>query len=117
MIYLSKKDKENICQKLEKATRFKLLNGYKNKEGREVHSVEYVKIINNLDEEKSDGKKIVITDVYITSRVWVKYPNESTGNYDISFRNIKPIEFIFDEETDEFNIINQGEIFFDNTQF
>lgn len=118
MIYLSNNDKERINENLKDAIKNSLLKNFKNRNGREIDSIEYINILKyEIDGENSNRNKLIIHNIFATARIWVKFVEDSTSSDNIQLRNSKPIEFIYDEEIQGFKIVDQEIIFFDNTTF
>lgn len=115
---MRKKDIKKITEDLEQLIKVELLNNFKNRKGYVVDSVEFVNIMNfETDDENEDRDKIIVTIVYAESRVWVKFVEDSKSSDNITLRNNKPIEFIYKNETDEFEISTKDVIFFINSPY
>lgn len=118
MIYLDEKDKQKISDDLKEILKSKLLDNFMNRKGKIVDSIDYINILKcDIDSEKSNRKKIVFATILIIARVWVKSTENSTSSDNIELRNSKPIEFIYDDLTDELKLSDNEIIFFDNSRY
>ncbi len=115
---MTKKEEEKILLDLKALLKNRLIEGFKNKKGKSVDSVEYIEISNlMIDEDNDDRNKIIVTNVEALARVWVLFSPDAKSNDDIQLRNQKHIEFIYDNEIDNFKIDEKTAIFFDNTVY
>lgn len=110
---MRKKDSEKIINDLREVIKGKLLDNYKNQNGRVIDSVETLNILGfEIDEENEDRDKIIVTKVIVATRVWVKFVENSRSSDNIQLRNNKPVEFVYNKETDEFEIVANDVVFY-----
>lgn len=110
---MRKKDSAKIVNDLIEVIKGKLLDNYKNQNGRVIDSVETLNILSlEIDEENEDRDKIIVTKVIATARVWVKFIENSRSSDNIQLRNNKSVEFIYNKETDEFEMGANDVVFY-----
>ncbi|KAF2081703.1 hypothetical protein [Flavobacterium sharifuzzamanii] len=110
---MRKKDSEKIVNDLREVIKGKLLDNYKNQNGRLIDSVETLNILAfEIDEENEDRDKIIVTKIIATARVWVKFVEDSRSSDNIQLRNNKSVEFIYNKEADEFEMVPNDVVFY-----
>ncbi|MEN9906959.1 MAG: hypothetical protein RLZZ540_100 [Bacteroidota bacterium] len=115
---MRKKDSEKIFKELKETVKAKLLNNFKNRDGHIIDTVESINIQNfETDEKNEDRDKIIVTNVNITSRVFVKFVEDSRSSDNLQLGSNKSIEFVYNKETDEFDIIANDVVFYINSSY
>ncbi|WP_291274424.1 hypothetical protein [Flavobacterium sp.] len=110
---MRKKDSDKIVEDLRKVIKGKLLDNFKSQNGRVIDSVESLNIIGvETDNNNEDRDKIIVTKVIAASRVWTKFVEDSKSSDNLQLRNNKPIEFVYNKETDEFEIVKNDVVFY-----
>lgn len=115
---MRKKDSEKIVEDLREVITGKLLDNFRSQNGRVIDSVETLSIISvETDEKNEDRDKIIVVKVIAAARVWTKFVENSKSSDNLQFRNNKPIEFIYNKETDEFEIVENDVVFYLNSLY
>lgn len=110
---MRKKDSEKITEELRELIKGKLLDNFKSQNGRVIDSVETLNILNvEIDNENENRDKIIVTKVIAAARVWTKFIEESKSSDNLQLRNNKSIEFIYNKETDEFEIVENDVVIY-----
>ena len=113
---LRQKGQEKIVSDLINLVKNTLQEGYKNRKGQRVEKVEKINILEyKIDEENDDRDKVIITKVQSVARVIVRFGHDATTNDEISLRNDKVIEFVYNKEIDNFEIQNDSSEFYNNS--
>lgn len=114
---IRQKDREKIVSELTNIVKNILHEGYENRKGQTVEKLQNVKILEfKIDEENDDRDKIIITKVQAVARVIVGFGYGAMTNDNISLRNDKIIEFVYDKEIDSFRIQNDSSEFYNNSE-
>jgi len=112
MPFTTKKEEENIKQKIRDLIERKLLDGFTDKQERPVIKVDSINLINyDINEEESDRDKLIIQNIYSAPHIWVS--NDLSGgmsNDNFEIRTQYPLEFIYDEEQKEYIIRDYDEV-------
>jgi flagellar biosynthesis regulator FlaF len=115
---MRKKDSEKIVNNLIQFIKEKLLDNFKNQNGRVIDSVETLNILDfEIDDENEDRDKIIVTKVIAAARVWVKFVEDSKSSDNIQLRNNKIVEFVYNKETDEFEMVANDVVFYINSLY
>jgi hypothetical protein len=70
------------------------------------------KLLSNFKYQKNEDRdKIIIKNIIVEARVWVKLIEDSRSTSNMQLQNNDPIEFIFNKETDEFEIVKNNVVF------
>lgn len=110
---MRKKDSEKIVSDLIEVITGKLLDNYKNQNGLVIDSVETLNILDfEIDKENEDRDKIIVTKIIASARVWVKFTEGSRSSDNIHLYNNKSVEFVYNKETDEFEMVASDVAFY-----
>lgn len=112
------KDNEKILSDLKKLITKKLLSDKKIGRGRPINSIESVDIVDFImDNDEEDRDKIIVKDVHAFVRIHVEFIENSFSSQNLQVRSNKEIEFIYDKETDNYEIVENDVTFFNNSLF
>lgn len=106
-----KKELELIKNPIYALMQKKLLIGFKDRRGRELHSLENLSIYNiEIDEEKSSLKETVyVSSVLAQARIWLNIPDgRANDNVELALSREVVLEYNFGAK--EYVIINEDEI-------
>lgn len=113
MAYLNKKDEEVLFTEIQNEIKKKLLNSFKNQQGKLVEELETVNVYElEIDEEKSDRDTILIPTIIAAARVWVRFHPDGKSNDSLNLRNDKVIVFKYDDDLKQYKFSNADEVNF-----
>lgn len=71
-----------------------------------------------LDEDNEERDKIIITEIYADTRLFIRFmDDDSISSENTQVKNNKPIEFLYNHDTDEYDIVISDVIFYENKLF
>ena len=88
-----------------------LQNGFKNRQGRELHSIDSLNVVNiEIDEDKSSLKEVVyVNSILAYARIWVHFHDgRASDNIQLSLSSEVVLEYDFGAK--EYIIANEDEI-------
>lgn len=113
MAYLNKKDEEVLFIQIQHEIKKKLLNSFRNQQGKLVEDVETVNVYGlEIDEEQSDRDTILIPTINAAVRVWVRFHPDGKSNDSFNLRNDKVIIFKYDDDLKQYKFSNADEVNF-----
>lgn len=106
-----KKEIELLSNPISALIKEKLNDGFKNRQGRSIHSIEDISIMNiDIDEEKSSLKEtVIVTKVIAFAKIWVKF-EDGRMNDNIQISLSKPVVLEYDFGAKEYFIKNSIEL-------
>lgn len=118
MNIMRKKDEKKIEEILIEDISGKLLSNFKYQKNKTIDSIDSLYILSyQIDQKNEDRDKIIIKNIIVEARVWVKLIEDSRSTSNMQLQNNDPIEFIFNKETDEFEIVKNNVVFNINNSY
>lgn len=110
MVFIGNKEIEKIENDLKEIIKLKLLDGFENHKFQTVVKVDNIVIDYKIDEEKSNRDIILITSTKALARVWVNLKGNTGQTNDQIQLQINSIQFLFNNDTSEYEILNNDKI-------
>lgn len=110
MAFIGNKEIEKIENDLKEIIKLKLLDGFQNRKLQTVVKVDNIVLDYKIDEEKSNRDIILITTTKALARVWVNLKTNAGQTNDQIQLQINSIQFLFNNETSEYEILNNDKI-------
>ncbi|AQX11346.1 hypothetical protein BAX94_09525 [Elizabethkingia meningoseptica] len=116
---IRKKDLIKIEKELTILIKERLLTEFKNNKGKPVDQVDNIALLKTeLDEENENRDKIIVASVYANARLFIRFmDDDSTSSENTQVKNNIPIEFSYNSDTDEFDIVINDVKFYENKLF
>ncbi len=105
------KELELIQQPIIELIKKLLLNGFKNRQGRSLHSVDSLNLVDiEINEDKSSFKEVIYVNTVIAySRIWVEF-HDSITNDNIELSLSKEVILEYNNENKEYKVTNEDDI-------
>ncbi|MEN2401647.1 hypothetical protein GKZ90_0017790 [Flavobacterium sp. MC2016-06] len=110
MPFVGAKEIEKIETDLRQVIKSKLLDGFHNRKMQVVVKIDSIIIDYKIDPEKSNRDSILINPLKATAYVWVNLKNNTGETNDSLQLQTNSIQFFFNEESKQYEIMNSHKI-------